>query len=87
MSGRFDLPLIMTWLLLVALGTVMIASASVVATDASVVKHGLFLTAGRLCFCGSVCWCRWTGGFPGHRLAWLGAIDDLRHRAAAGYRS
>lgn len=73
MSGRFDLPLIMAWLLLVALGTVMIASAVVVATDASAVKHGFFLLLAGCAF--AVCllvpldW--W---FSGHRLAWLGAL-------------
>lgn len=73
MIDRFDLPMIMAWLLLLALGTVMISSAVAVATDASVMKHGLFLIVAALAFafCLIVPLSLW---FSGYRAAWLGAV-------------
>jgi len=42
-SYRLDAPLLMTWLLVLGLGTVMVASSGVVKGDGFLPKHGLFL--------------------------------------------
>ena len=44
MNYRLDTVLLMTWLLILAIGTVMVASASIVKGDGFLYRHVLFLT-------------------------------------------
>jgi len=73
MTARIDYPLVMIWLLILALGTVMVTSAGV-ATDVELLpRHAIFLflalTAFGFMMITPLRW--WQAG---HRLAWVAAV-------------
>ena len=73
MTGSLDRVLVVTWLGILALGTVMVASASVAIGSSLVLKHGMFLVVGLLAFASTLAvpldwWQR------AHRIAWLAAV-------------
>jgi len=72
-SYRLDAVLLMTWLLILGLGTVMVASAGVVKGDSFLPKHGLFLCVAMAGFVGCLLTpLAWWERFS--RLAWLAAV-------------
>ena len=73
MMHRLDTPLIMAWLLILGLGTVMVASSAVAIDSVYLAKHGFFLVIAGLAFVLMLIvplswWQR------GHRLAWLASV-------------
>jgi len=73
MNGTLDRALIMSWLLILGLGTVMVASASVAISSTLLLKHGIYLAVSLTVFLGVLVtpleWWR-----QGHRLALLVSI-------------
>lgn len=70
MMRRIDVPLIMLWLLILGLGTVMVASSAAAIGTGYLARHGVFLTLAGLAFaCMLVIPLSWWQ--RGHRLAWL----------------
>lgn len=73
MTGTLDRPMMFCWVAIVALGTVMVASASIAISPTLLQKHLMFLAAGLgamlLVLCVPLEWWR-----RGHRLAWLAAV-------------
>ncbi|MEZ5558803.1 MAG: putative lipid II flippase FtsW [Pseudomonadales bacterium] len=69
----FDRTLVLCWLLVLAFGTVMVASASVPIGHGQLLKHAVFLGVALVALAGVLCvpldWLR-----RAHRLAWLGAF-------------
>jgi len=71
--NRWDTTLLLVWLIILGLGTVMIASSAVAISDTYIIKHGAFLLTSLLGFALVVViplavWEKW------HRLAWLLAV-------------
>ncbi|NBC22804.1 MAG: putative lipid II flippase FtsW [Gammaproteobacteria bacterium] len=73
MSRSIDSLLLLCWVAILALGAVMVASASVAISDTLMLKHGVYLAAAlaglAFVLCVPMDWWR-----RGHRLAWLGAV-------------
>lgn len=73
MSGTLDRPMMFCWVAIVALGTVMVASASVAISPGLLQKHLMFLAVALgallVVLCVPLEWWR-----RGHRLAWLAAV-------------
>jgi len=73
MSRSIDSLLVLCWVAILALGTVMVASASVAISDTLMLKHGVYLAAALaglvFVLCVPMDWWR-----RGHRLAWLVAV-------------
>jgi cell division protein FtsW len=69
----FDTTLLLVWLVILGLGTVMIASSAVAISDAYIVKHGAFLLVSLLGF-GLVAGVPLAVWEKCHRLAWLLAV-------------
>lgn len=73
MSRGIDQVMVLCWAAILALGTVMVASASVAISQTLLLKHGVFLVASlaALAFvmCIPLAWWR-----QGHRVAWLAAM-------------
>lgn len=70
MTARFDIPLLLTWLTILALGTVMVTSAAVALHESYLIKHGVYLLLAFaaltvLLFVPLAIWQRC------HRLAWV----------------
>ncbi|MCZ6711385.1 MAG: FtsW/RodA/SpoVE family cell cycle protein, partial [Gammaproteobacteria bacterium] len=72
-SPTWDTTLLVVWLVILGLGTVMIASSAVAISDTYIVKHGLFLLASLLGF-GFVAVVPLAVWEKCHRLAWLLAV-------------
>jgi len=70
MTWVVDRVLVMTWLVILALGTVMVASASVAIGSGLLFKHGMFLAVG-LCAFALMLWVPLDWWQRGHRIAWL----------------
>lgn len=73
MDFGFDPVLLLCWIAILALGTVMVASATVAISQSLLLKHGVFLVASLagllVVLCVPLDWWR-----RGHRLAWLVAV-------------
>jgi cell division protein FtsW len=71
-----DRLLILCWLAILALGTVMVASASVAISETLLLKHGVYLVAALVGLVAVLCvpldWWR-----RGHRVAWVAAVGLL----------
>jgi cell division protein FtsW len=73
MTERLDYPLLVTWLLILALGTVMVTSTGI-AVDASLLpRQGVYLTLALIAF-GAVVLVPLRFWMATHRLAWLVAV-------------
>jgi cell division protein FtsW len=72
-SQSIDRIMLICWVAILALGTVMVASASVAISQGLLIRHGVFLAASLaalvVVLCVPLAW--WRGG---HRLAWLAAV-------------
>ncbi len=73
MIAQLDRVLLLSWLAMLALGTVMVASASVAISNTLLLKHGVFLAAGLCAFLlvASVPLHWWQRSY---RLAWLATV-------------
>lgn len=73
MMARVDYPLVMTWLLLLAFGTVMVASTGVAKNVELLPRHGVYLMLALMAFTVVlVVPLKWWQA--GHRFAWLAAV-------------
>ncbi len=73
MSERIDYPLLMTWLLILALGTVMVTSTGVAVDPGLLPRQGVYLTLALLAFA-LVTLIPLRYWQATHRLAWLAAV-------------
>ncbi|MGD8416088.1 MAG: putative lipid II flippase FtsW [Pseudomonadales bacterium] len=73
MSLRIDYPLVMTWLMILALGTVMVTSTGIAVDQSLLPRQGVYLALAMLAFAVvlAVPLSVWQAG---HRLCWLAAV-------------
>lgn len=73
MNPGIDRVMLISWVAILALGTVMVASASIAISQGLLIRHGVFLAAALavlvMVLCVPLDWWR-----HGHRLAWVGAV-------------
>ncbi|MBX3705140.1 MAG: putative lipid II flippase FtsW [Pseudomonadales bacterium] len=73
MTGSLDRTLVFSWLMILGLGIVMVASASVAISSTLLIKHGIYLGLALGAFCGALVtpleWWR-----QGHRLALVASL-------------